>query len=131
MRVNAPGSLFAVGGGSAGLLFPWPARNVRVNSPGPELAGAAGDRAGTGGAFGSADGGALIELNMRVNSPGPGPGWPAAAFSAPEDGVADFAMTAAVSVFRGFSIATGLKTRATSSVRPDSVRPDAGAAPGF
>ena len=73
MRVNAPGSLFAAGGGSAGPLVPWPARNVRVNSPGPEFAGAAGACAGTGGALGSAAGGTLIELNIRVNAPGSEP----------------------------------------------------------
>lgn len=73
MRVNAPGSLFAAGGGSSGPPFPWPAINVLVNSPGPELTGVAGDGVNTGGALGSAAGAVLIELNMRVNAPGPEP----------------------------------------------------------
>lgn len=104
-----------------------PLRNIRVNSPGPVDAAAGGAALcnGAGGALGFCAAGidpcpddALgpIELNIRVNAPG-SPEPAGAAISAGGAPPASAAVSP-VGVFGGFSIATGLKTRATWSVFP-------------
>ena len=99
---------------------------MRVNSPGADCGatcGAGGTGVGdTGVLLAAASLGALalIELNICVNEPGdelagaPGPAFGVSAGGAPPAIVG----MPTVGSFGGFSIATGLKTRATSSVRP-------------
>ena len=153
--VNSPGpdcgATVCDGGAGAGLTgpelvgaaAPW-LENVRVNSPGPDCApGApnlsdAADETWEGGAGAgetrlfaagedSLDALPPIELNMRVNAPGPdcsagAPGFSDAADENWEGSAGETGLPAVeiptVASFGGFSIVTGLNTRATSFARP-------------
>lgn len=144
-RAGAPdlGSVNCEGGGAGvgvtgpelpGTFDPW-LENMRVNSPGaaPEAAGVTGDAlvaAALGEEAGGACLGALgpIELNICVNAPGPddpaGAGAPGPEFGTWETGAPSvFGAVPAVGIptvgsTGDLSIATGVKTRFTSSVRP-------------
>ena len=97
--------------------------NIFVNSPGAECGATCGvggvgvGEAGEVVAAAAAGSGAALppmELNMRVNEPGPD----LAGAPAPALGTWETVEIPDVGSFGGFSIATGLKTCATSSVRP-------------
>ena len=147
IRVNSPGpdcgATCGAGGAGAGETGPEligafapGVENIRVNSPGADCdatCGVGGVGAGetgpldAGGAAAAGSLGALafIELNMRVNALGPALSF----FPAPLPAVG---IPAVGSMF-GFSMATGLKTRATSSVFPEggaAVLPAAASVPG-
>ncbi|HEV2325751.1 MAG TPA: hypothetical protein VGS10_17505 [Terracidiphilus sp.] len=128
MRVNSPGPDFGatwgagggVGEGETGpelIGAPAPGvENIRVNSPGADCdatCGAGGAGAGETGVLAGASLGAFafIELNIRVKAPGPA----LSVFPAPLPAMG----TPTVGSMFGFSMATGLKTRATSSVFPE------------
>jgi hypothetical protein len=114
-----------VGDTGPGLMgdIPPELENILVNSPGPDGGATCGvGEAGAGAigvlqAGGAGSGEALppTELNIRVNAPGPDD--PAVAAD-PAFGSGDAVEIPTVGSFGGFSMATGLKTRATSSVRP-------------
>lgn len=100
-----------------------------MNSPGPDFGAGCGATCGVGG-VGDGDIGVLaaargsfgppIELNICVNAPGPDDpagAWETAAPSAGANPLPAVEIPT-VGSFGCFSIATGLKTRATSSVRP-------------
>ncbi|HEV2136457.1 MAG TPA: hypothetical protein VGR47_19695 [Terracidiphilus sp.] len=163
MRVNSPGADdgLALGGGGVGAgepgaPIPCVAWNIFVNSPGPDFCagapgpafanwdggtatcGVGGVGEGETGVLASARGsfGPPIELNIFVNAPGADdPACPAPSGVANPLPAVDIPTVGSLGCF---SIATGLKTRATSFVRPvppawlaDGLEPAPPLAPGI